>query len=192
MGVDEGVDFLAGAAHGAFVGGKGAVAYKVVGVEDRLDLVAHKVVYGGEDGCYSCHVATVVFYCLDCRPCGVAGVHRSREDKYIFATDHGCNVLAEYKHTATCVMLGGDDVYRLMRVEIHIVATCKFLGKAGADNLHTVKAEYSIDYGVVIVGDKFLCHRLRFGKSGLLRGDVDVVIDMAVTGGKVPLYNTEE
>ena len=90
------------------------------------------------------------------------------------------------------MVLGCDDVYRLVRVEVSVPTTGKLLGKTCADNLHTIKAEDGVYYGIVVVGDKLLRYRLCLGKTRLLCGDVDVVADMAVAGGKVPLYNTKK
>ena len=79
-----------------------------------------------------------------------------------------------------------------MGVHVYIAVAGQLAGHAGADHLGAVQAEDGIhDGGVGIRADQFQCHGARFGKAGLLHGNVNVIIDMAVACGKVPLCHAQ-
>ena len=62
-----------------------------------------------------------------------------------------------------------------------------------ADDLCAVEAENSINYGVAaIIRNKLLGNRLRLGKTSLLSGYVDIIVNMAVAGCKMSLGYAKE
>ena len=89
-------------------------------------------------------------------------------------------------------MLRRDDVDRLVGVHIRIAGLCQLTGHAGADDLGAVQAEDRVHNGRRLV----LSHQLGGGsaclrQAELCQGDTNVVVDMAVAGGIVPLADAQ-
>ena len=123
---------------------------------------------------------------------GVARGHRRGQDQHVLAFDHGLDVVAEDQLAARGV-LRGHHVDGLVRVHVAEVVARQLLGKARADDLHAVQTQHGVDDGGVRIGcHQRLCHSLRLGQARLLHGDVDVVVDVAVAGGKVPLCHAQK
>ena len=109
----------------------------------------------------------------------------------MFARDHGRGIFAEQQLAAGGVFRR-DHIDGLVGVHVYIAVAGQLAGHAGADDLGAVQAEDGIhDGGVGIRADQFQCHGARFGKAGLLHGNVNVIIDMAVACGKVPLCHAQ-
>jgi hypothetical protein len=90
-------------------------------------------------------------------------------------------------------MLGGYHVNGLVRVEVDKVALGQLVGKASANDLGAVKAENGIHNGVgSVIGNQLLSNCLCLGKTGLLGGYVNIIIDMAMTGCKVSLGHAKK
>ena len=86
-----------------------------------------------------------------------------------------------------------DDVDGLVGVHIGKAVLGQLVGKAGANDLCAVQTEHGIHDGAVLVSvDQLLCHGLGLGKAGLLGGHVDVIVDVAVAGGKMSLGHPQE
>jgi hypothetical protein len=110
----------------------------------------------------------------------------------MLALHHGGQVVAQDDLAAGGV-LRRDDVDGLVGVHVGKAVLRQLVGKAGADDLGAVQAEHGVHDGVVLVSrHQFFCHGLCLGKAGLLGGDVDVIIDMAVAGGKMTLCHAQE
>ena len=105
----------------------------------------------------------------------------------MLALQHGLEVVAE-EQLAVGVVFRADDIDGLVGVDGGKAAFGQFPGKAGADDLGAVQADDGVDDGA---GDVFLGqlsgHRLGVAQASLEGGDVDVIVDVAVVGGKVPL-----
>ena len=147
---------------------------------------------GGEDGRQARHGAAVVVDCLDGRLHGVAGGDGGRQDEDVLASDHRGEIVAE-DDLAAAGVLGGDDVNRLVGVHVGKAVFGQLVGQTGADDLCTVQTEHGVHDGAVLIGShQLLGDSLRLREAGFLGGDVDVVVDVAVAGGKVALCHTQE
>ena len=110
----------------------------------------------------------------------------------MLALDHGGQIVAQDDLAAGGV-LRGDDIDGLVGVHVGKAVLGQLVGKAGADDLRAVQAENGIHDGVVLVGShQLFCHGLCLGKAGLLGGDIDIVIDVAVAGCEMALCHTQE
>ena len=163
------------------------VVAKVLGVEYRTDGVSRALINGSEDRANSRNHAVVVFDSLNSSLSGISRSDRCGKDKHVLTCDHGNDIVAEEK-LASRGMLGSYHVYGLMRVKISKVTLGQLLGNKRADDLRSVEAEDSVDDSITaIIGYQLLCESLRLGKTSLLSGHVDIVVDMAMAGGKVSL-----
>ena len=190
--VDEGVDALARLAQGAVTGIEAGVVGQVGRVEDGRDRDAQAVGGGGEDGRQACDRAAVVVDSLDGSLCGVAGGDGSRQDEHMLALDHGGQIVAQDDLAAGGV-LRRDDIDGLVGVHVGEAVFRELVGQAGADDLGAVQAEDGIHDGAMLIGShQLLCHGLGLGQTGFLGGHVDVIVDMAVAGGKMPLCHAQE
>lgn len=110
----------------------------------------------------------------------------------MLALDHGGQIVAQDDLAAGGV-LRGDDIDGLVGIHVGKAVLGQLVGKAGADDLCAVQAENGIHDGVVLVGShQLFCHGLCLGKAGLLGGDIDIVIDVAVAGCEMALCHTQE
>ena len=183
---------LPGFAQGAVAGVEAGVIRQTGGVKDGGDRVAQALVGGGKNSRKPCHDAAVVVHgfhgCLN----GVAGGDGCRKDEHVLALDHGGKIIPQNDLAAGSV-LRRDDIDGLVGVHIGKAVLGQLVGKAGANDLCAVQTEHGIHDGAVLVSaDQLLCHGLCLGKAGLLGGHVDVIVDVAVAGGKMSLGHPQE
>ena len=68
----------------------------------------------------------------------------------------------------------------------------QFLGNTGTQNSSAVQTQDRIDGGIIDkMGNQLVSNVLRFTQTGLLVGDINIVIDMGVIGGEVTAGNTQ-
>ena len=147
---------------------------------------------GGKNSGKACHGAAVVVHGLHSGLHGVAGGDGSGQNEHMLALDHGGQIVAQDDLAAGGV-LRGDHINGLVGVHVGKAVLGQFVGKAGADHLRAVQTEHGVHNGAVLVsGHQLLCHGLGLGKAGLLGGDIDVIVDMAVAGSKVALCYAQE
>ena len=147
---------------------------------------------GGKNSGKACHGAAVVVHGLHSGLHGVAGGDGSGQNEHMLALDHGGQIVAQDDLAAGGV-LRGDHINGLVGVHVGKAVLGQLVGKAGADDLCAVQAENGIHDGVVLVGShQLFCHSLCLGKAGLLGGDIDIVIDVAVAGCEMALCHTQE
>lgn len=172
--------------------GVGCVISKVVRIENRADLISRTLVHGGEYCTNSRNDTAVIFDSLDCRLCGKSGYYRIRKNENIFALYHGNKVITE-DYPAFRGTLRSDNVNRLVGVHVSESTFCQLTCKAGTDDLCAVKAEDSInDCIVVVITDKLGCEGGSLGQTGLVSGNINIVIDVAVACCKVTFAYTEK
>ena len=190
--VYKSVDLFSFLAHGAFVGGIALIVFQVSGGEDGANGIAHALVGGCENSADARNVSVVVFYRLNSRLCGVTCGNRRVEDQHILTLDHGDSVVAEEK-LASDGVLGGNYVYRLVGVDVSVALLRQLTGNTSAYDLSAVEAEDGVNDGVLcVIGNKLLCYSLRLGKTCLLRRNVDVIVNMAVAGCKMPFGHSQK
>ena len=147
---------------------------------------------GGEDGRQARHGAAVVVDRLDGCLHGVAGGDGGRQDEDVLAPDHRGEIVAK-DDLAAAGVLGGDDVNRLVGIHVGKAVFGQLVGQTGADDLCAVQTEHGVHDGAVLIGGhQLLGDSLRLREAGFLGGDVDVVVDVAVAGGKVALCHAQE
>ena len=110
---------------------------------------------------------------------------RCRKDQDVLALDHGQNAVTE-DHLAALRILGRDHVNGLVRIHIHEVRLGQGICKACADDLGAVQTQDGVHRrGDIVIRQQLLRHRLGLRQTHLLGGHVDIIIGMAVTGGKM-------
>ena len=168
------------------------IAVEVLRVKDRVNLVTHAGIGGGEYGRNTSHSAAVIIDSLDSGFCGISRSDGAREDEDVFALDHRRCAIAEY-YLAAGGIFGSEYVDGLVRVEVVEIRTGKLFCEAGAYDLRTVKAKNCIDDGGrAVIADELLGKRCCFGKSCLLCCYVDEIVDMAMACCKMPGRNAQK
>ena len=90
-------------------------------------------------------------------------------------------------------MLRRDDIYGLVGVHVDVAAAGQLGGQAGADDLGAVQAEDRIDHGGGgVVPHQLLRDGAGFGQAGLLHRHINIIIDVAVAGGKMTFGHTQQ
>ena len=147
---------------------------------------------GGEDRGHADHHAAVIIERVNRREGGLARCDGCRQNQDVLVMHHRREVVAE-NHLAAADKLGRDDIYRLVGVHVDEVVQRQLARHAGADDLGAVQADDRVhDRGGSVGGDHLLRNRLCLGKTGFLRGDIHVVVGVAVHGGKVSLLYAEK
>jgi hypothetical protein len=68
----------------------------------------------------------------------------------------------------------------------------QFISDAGTQNSSAVQTQNGVNRGIVDkIGNQLICAVLSLGNTGLLEGNINIVIDMGVVGDKVALGNTQ-
>ena len=168
------------------MGGDGDVIGQVVLLgEDGVDREALALVHTGEDGAHAGSLAAVIADGFQGGLDGVAGGDGGRQHQHVLAHDHGGVVLTEEQLGAGGV-LGGHNVNGVVGVVVGIAAAGEFGGDGAADQLGAVQAEDGVDDGhgadvVAQLGGDLL----GLGQTVLGHRQVDVIVEVAVAGGKV-------
>ena len=161
------------------------VIRQVVGIEAGTHRVAAHLFGGGKDRGDTHHAATVIIHRLNGTQRGVAGGHRSGQDQHMLALHHGYHIIPQHQ-LATHRMLGGQHVDSLVGVHIHIPIVGQLIRQAGADYLGAVQTQDGIHRRRdIVIRQQLLRHGLSLRQTHLLGGHVDIIIGMAVTGGKM-------
>lgn len=165
--------------------GIGYVVGKVIGVKYRFDGVACAFIGGCKNGADACNVSVVVLDGFNCRLRGVARGDRCRQNENVLALDHWQNVITEEQLAANST-LGRDHIDGLVSIEVDKFCARELFGKAGANHLHTVKTQDRIHNGVgSVVRHQSFCHGFCLGEAVFLRGHIDVIVGVAVSGCKM-------
>ena len=105
----------------------------------------------------------------------------------MLTADHGLDVLTE-DHLGVGVVLRLHHVDRIVLIDASEAALGQLVGKTGTDHGGAVQTQDRIHGGIVDeVQHQLLGYRLGLAQAGLGVGDVDVIIDMAVVGGEMPV-----
>ena len=183
---------LACLAQGALAGVIAGVIGQAGGVKDGSHRDAGARGGGGKDGGQAGHHAAVVVDSLDRGLRRVAGGDGGGQDEHMLALDHGGQIVTQDDLAAGGV-LRGNDVDGLVGVHVGEAVFRQLVGQTGADDLGAVQAEDRVHDGVVLVGGHQLFgHGFGFGQAGFLGGHVDVIVDMAVAGGKMAFGHAQE
>ena len=109
----------------------------------------------------------------------------------MLARDHRGRILTE-KKLAAGGMLRRDHIDRLVRVHIRIAGLGQFACHAGTDDLGTVQTKDGIHDGRRFIGPHQLrCGRACLRQAELCQRDINIIVDMAVAGGIMPLADAQ-
>ena len=187
MGVDQRVQAVSGLAQGAIVAvGALVIVQHVPGIENGNHGEALALLYAGENGADAHGNAVIVADGFHGGLGGVAGGHGSGQHQYVLAHDHGGGIIPE-QQLAAAGMLGRRHVDGAVGVHVHKAGLGELAGHAGADHLRAVQAQDGIDDGGGLKGRRQLHRGLPgLGQAVLGHGQDDIIIDVAVAGGKMP------
>ena len=185
--VGQGIDLLAGPAHGALLGGAGDISGDVVRGEKTVHRDAVHLFQHAEDGGNALDLAAVILDTLQGAPGALAGVDGGDQDQHLPPHDHGGQVVPE-DQLPVGVILRGDYVNVFAAVDGKDFLFGQVAGEERADDLapvQTYDGVHPLVIGVVLGQGhgSFPGH----GELVLHAGDVDVVAVVGVPGGKMPL-----
>ena len=186
MAIDETVDLDACFAHGAFASGVDLVIGNVLFVINALNGEALAFLRASENGANADGDTAIITDRLDRGFRGITRGNGCRENENVLADDHGSNVVTE-DDLASAGVFGGDDVNGAVRVHVHVACARQFACHASAHDLRAVETKDRVNdlRGGNLIA-KELCARASLGKAVLGHGEVNIIIRMAVAGGKVP------
>ena len=186
MAVDETVDLDSRLAHGAIAGGVDLVIGNVLFVVNALNGEPFTFLRASEDGANANGDTAVITDRFDCGFRGIACGDGCRENENVLADDHGSDIIAE-DDLASAGVFGGDDVNGAVRVHVHVACARQLACHASAHDFRAVETKDRVDdlRGGNLIA-KELCARASLGKAVLGHGEVNIIIRMAVAGGKMP------
>ena len=165
----------------------GQVVHGVDGADRIACDFIHRTVDGGNTG----NPAAVVGDRLNGTLGSKAGGDGSHQHQNMLAADHGLDVVPE-NDLGIGIVFGLHNVDGLVGIDGTEAGLGQFVGDAGTQNSGAVQTQNGI-HGSVIdeVGNQLISTGLGLRNTGLLEGDINVVIDMGVIGHKVALGNTQ-
>lgn len=191
MTVDETVKLGTRLAQGTIVSGMAFVIEDVVFIVNASHGETFAFVDAGENGTYALGQSVIIADGFDGSLCGIACGDRCRQNENVLAHDHGGNIIAE-DHLVAADVFGGNDVDRAVAVHIHVACTGQRTCHASADQLSAVQAKDGIDD--LCIGDlsaKDIRADTRLGKTVLGHREIDVIIQVAVSGGEMTFCQTQ-
>ena len=191
VGIDQCIQTAALLAVGALLVVVAGVVRNILDRVDGADRVAVDLVHSAVD-CRDTHcLAAIVAHSLDALVGGIAGGTGGHEDQHMLVTDHGLDVVAE-DHLGVGVVLGLHHINGIVRVHAAEAALGQLLRQAGADDRGAVQTQNGIHGRIILKGShQILGSSLGFAEPGLGIGDVDIIVNMAVVGGKMATGNTQ-
>ena len=185
MAIDQRVELHARPAHRAFAGGIAGVTVEIVLIVDAHDREAFTGIHTGEDRADTGRDAAVIADRLDGGLRGISGGDGGRQNQHMLAHDHRRGVVAEDQLAAGGVFRRGD-IDGAMGVHVHVTGARELFGHACADDLCPVQTQDGVDDGGGVKLTAQHGSRItRLGKAVFGHRHVDVVIEVAVAGGKV-------
>ena len=159
--------------------------------EDGADRISEAFLCRSEDCADAGYLTAVVLNCLDAALYGIAGCDGRRKNEYMLAADHRNGVVTE-QQLASGGMFRCNDIDRIVRIDVGEPDAGQFACHACADDFGAVQAENRVnDRGVLELCGEQPCGFSCLGETMLCKGQVNVVIDMTVTGRKVSLLYTK-
>lgn len=167
------------------------IVTQIVQIKGGVNSVPGAGVLSGKNSTNTNRVTTVIVNCLNGSPSGVACGHGCGQDQHVLIPDHGYGIIAEDQLTARGV-LRGDHINGLMGIHVEIMPLGQFLGETSADDLGAVQTKNGIYNGAgAIIRDQLLSDGRGLGKAGFGHANVNIVVDVAVTGGKMPFGDAQ-
>ena len=178
-------------AHGAVVADGALIVAQKRTAENGGHREALTFVHAGEDGADTHRNAAVVIDGFDTGLGGIAGGQAGGENQNTLAHDHRGGIVAEKKLTADSMLRRGN-INCLMGVHSVEAGLRQLACHAGTDHLGTVKAQDSVDNCTALeLGGQLNGRFPRLTEAVLCKGQVNVIVDMAVVRSEMPLCNTE-
>ncbi len=192
--VHNGADFRALFAERAFLGGIAGITGEVAGIEqgDHRHAVDFRQV--AVDGGDPRKISAVIVEAADPFPDGAAGSDRGQQEKDILPFQHRLGVVTEDQHIVFAEVFAEDEDFFTGVDGAGAVAAAlgKMTCETGTDNAGAVHTEDGVDHGIgkIALGE-LLGNGVGILQAGLLPGDINKIIGMAVSGRKMSLSNTQ-
>ena len=171
--------------------GAQVIRQDVFGVENGNDGKTFAFIHTGKYGADTHRDAAVIPNGFDGGLGGVTRGDRGGQHQHMLAHDHGGGIVPE-QQLAAAGMLGGNHIDGAVGVHVRNAGPGQLAGHARAHDLRAVQAQDGIDDGGgVVIGCQFKGGFPGFGQAVLGEGEVDVIIDMAVAGGKVAVGHAQ-
>ncbi len=165
------------------------IVRQIFRTEYRLNGNVFNRLHIAVDGRHTFHDAAIILDTFDALVDGFAGSDRSHQNEHVLAADHRLDVVPE-NQLAVGIVFRRDHINTAMRIQRHKTAVGEFVGKAGADDFGSVQTNNGIHNGSGhIMLHQCLGYAGSFAQTAFQGGDVDIIIDVAVVGGEMALYN---
>ena len=158
---------------------------------DGVDLLAANAVHSGVQGRDAYHVAAVVTDGLQAALGGKAGGDAGHDHQDIFVADVLQHVVPE-DHLAVGIKFRLHNGNISAVVHAAAATVDQFFAQTGADDGRAIQTQNGIDGGVpLILRSQDPGHSLSLRQAGLLKGDINIIIDVAVVGRKMAFRHTQ-
>lgn len=190
--VDQAIQLDACLAQRAFGGNAALIIFQILFfIVDADDGETSAVVNAGENGADTLGRSAVIADGLNGSLHSITRNGRSGQHQHMFAGDHGRGIIAE-KQLAAGGMLGRNHINSAVRVHVGVAGLRQLAGHAGANQLGAVQAQNGIDDGGILkAAAQFGCGGAGLGQAVLGHRQVQIIIDMAVAGGKMTVRQTQ-
>ena len=158
---------------------------------DGFHRITLHLVHRPIDSRHSADLAAIVLDGLDRPLGGKARGNGGHQHQHMLAPDHGLNILPEND-------LGIGVVFRLHHIDGLVgidgaeARFGQFLGNAGAQHRSAVQTQHRIHRRIIDkAGNQLIGTVPSLAETGLLIGDVHIIVDMGMVGHKMSLGNSQ-